>query len=96
MGIKSQGKILWKASSIHPIHLKDVVNNSLSQRESHKDGSDHIQADVDISNVAHCIWGSNNNINSEEVIKKVAIFLKQLANQTGFLVTAVLDGDNRP
>ena len=43
MGIKSQGKVLWKASPIQPIHLKVMVANGMRQRKSPDGSSDDIK-----------------------------------------------------
>ena len=56
--------------------------------------SNAVRIDFDVSNLAHILHRSSKCNNSDNTVLEVAKFLKRFANETGFIVTAVLDGDN--
>ena len=52
-----------------------------------------LRLDCDISNILHTLAHKYSCIFSTALVRGLARFLKQLAADTGFIVTAVLDGD---
>ena len=52
--------------------------------------------DCDVSNILHLLSYRHSKIFSSTLVRDVALFLKQLASDTGYIVTAVLDGHIRP
>ena len=50
----------------------------------------------DLSNIIHSLSHKHSGIFSSALVREVALFLKQLAADTGYTVVAVLDGNVRP
>ena len=95
MGIKSSGNILWKATNKTTKELVTISRETMKMNGCSNE-TDGIRIDFDISNLAHTLYLSPKCNNSENTVLEVAKFLKRFAHETGFIVTAVLDGDIRP
>ena len=90
MGINTNGSnIIWKAKSVSTRELREMINFSKGTQRC-----DNICIDVDLSNVAHIL--ALKSPSYERLLENTARYLKDLAVETGFHVTAVLDGDIRP
>jgi len=95
MGIKNRGTVLWKANGVTTSQFVDIGVETRRSKATNT-SSNNIKMDFDILNLTHIIYQSRKTINSEMVIKEVAQYLKRFAYETGFIVTAVIDGDCRP
>jgi hypothetical protein len=73
---------------LREVVLKDASNNDPVKYQ--------LRLDCDISNILHTLAYKYNSVFSTALVRGLASFLKQLAADTGFVVTAVLDGDVRP
>ena len=92
MGISTTGSnIIWKATNVSTRELRMMILRSLSKDNRNVEIP---RLDVDVSNVAHIM--SVKCSTYESLVNDVASYLKDLAYETGFCVTAVLDGDTRP
>ena len=90
MGIKTNSNnILWKATDVSTRELRQMALHN-----AHKLPSEKIIMDVDVSNIAHVL--SRRSSSYEKLVLDTASYLKDLAIETGFIVTAVFDGDCRP
>ena len=93
MGIKTSGKVMWKAINVSARELASIIVES-KRKGSSQNESMPLRIDFDVSNLAHILYRSSKGTNSDDTILDVAKYLKQFAHETGFIVTAVLDGDN--
>ena len=97
MGIKNGGQIIFKMSNVVAKEIDlmlDVIMSNLPPGEQRIPSKQSI--DCDISNIIHKISYRHSSIFSTLLVRDVAIFLKQLAADTGYIVNAILDGDVRP
>ena len=98
MGIKSCHQIVFKASSIVARELDAFLNHMISNNDfkNRPAAVKQKRIDCDISNIIHTLSYKHAKIFSSALVKDVAIFLKKLASETGFVVNAILDGNVRP
>ena len=90
MGINTNGtNIIWKAKIVTTRELREMIFFTKGSQRY-----DDIRLDVDLSNVVHIL--ALKSPSYEKLLEHTARYLKDLAVETGFLVTAVLDGDVRP
>ena len=90
MGINTTGnKLIWKATNVSTRELREIVLHNTGKKSDER-----INIDVDVSNVAHILSRSVSTY--EDLVIDTATCLKDLANESGFVVTAIFDGDYRP
>ena len=88
MGIQQGNQLVFKASHIVARELNSMlshISNGTSQTNK--------RIDCDISNIVHLLSFKHSRIFSISLVRDVASFLKHLASDSGFIVTAILDGD---
>ena len=89
MGIKTISKnLIWKATNVNTRELRHIISHSRGI-----DQSNVINIDVNVRNIIHILSRKDNTY--EKLVENTAKHLKQLVHETGFIVSAVLDGDSR-
>ncbi len=103
MGIKNGNQIMFKLSNAvaREVDLMlDVIQRKYTTTTNEDDETAsplrQRSIDCDVSNIIHKLSYRHSSIYSINLVRDVALFLKQLASDTGYEVTAVLDGDVRP
>jgi len=97
LGIANGGQLLFKLNNVVARELDtiiDLIHAKFASNNTPTRGYKTI--DCDVSNIIHKLSYRNGSIYSIALVRAVAIFLKQLAADTGYVVTPVLDGDVRP
>ena len=98
MGIHGCHQIVFKASNIVARELDALLNHMISNGvlKNRPAALKQKRIDCDVSNIIHTLSYKHAKIFSSALVKDVAVFLKKLASETGFIVNAVLDGNVRP
>ena len=97
MGVHQGSQLIVKMKYI-VIQELDMMVNLLSTKfpSSHLPAPNHKTMDCDISNILHKLSFKHSSIFSSALVKDVALFLKLLAADTGYIIVPILDGDVRP
>lgn len=99
MGIDSCGQLLFKATNIVARELDLLLLDYMISNDFFKNRNvsrSDKKIDCDVSNIVHILSYRHAKVFSSALVQDVALFLKQLAVDTGYVVTAVLDGNIRP
>ena len=98
MGIDNCNQLLFKASNIVARELDALLDFMISNQyfKNRNPSLQHKRIDCDVSNIIHLLSYRHSKIFSTALVRDVALFLKQLASDTGYVITAVLDGNIRP
>ena len=104
MGIDSGNQLIFKMTNVVSNEIDvmlDVVSESATNDNTAASTDTTMNRrkkiiDCDVSNIVHKLAYQHNGIYSAVLVRDTALFLKQLAADTGYTVTAVLDGDIRP
>ena len=98
MGINNYNQIVFKATSIVFQELDCILEYLISNKllSNHSPAQQQKQINCDISNIIHILSHRHSCIFSTVLVRDVALFLKQLASDTGYVITAVLDGNICP
>ena len=98
MGIDNCNQLLFKASNIVARELDALLDFMISNQyfNNRKPSLQHKRIDCDVSNIIHLLSYRHSKIFSTALVRDVALFLKQLASDTGYGITAVLDGNIHP
>ena len=98
MGLSSGRQVIFKMNNVVARELDIVLNVALPPTDTQNAAaaSNKRQIDCDISNIIHHLAFKHSRTFSTALVNDVALFLKELAADTGCIVTAVLDGDVRP
>ena len=99
MGIDNCNQLLFKASNIVARELDALLDFMISNQyfNNRKPSLQHKRIDCDVSNIIHLLsYRHYSKIFSAALVRDVSLFLKQLASDTGYVITAVLDGNVRP
>lgn len=91
MGIKQGHQLVFKASNIVSCELCSMLEHVSSNDVV---GNKHI--DCDISNIVHQLSFRHSRVFTLSLVRDVAKFMKRLASDSSFIVTAIFDGDVRP
>ena len=96
MGIQNGKQVLFKMTDVVSRELRSLLKDTVFKLDSTKSGITQYRMDCDISNILHLKSFKHHQSFTLALVRDVAQFLKDLAADTGFVVTAVLDGDVRP
>ena len=98
MGINNSNQILFKASNLVACELHSIVDYMISNHylKNCPTSLQHKRIDCDVSNIIHILSYHHSKIFSTAPVRDVALFLKQLASDTGCVINAVLDRDIGP
>ena len=98
MGIDNGHNVIFKAESVVSSELNSMLDLMKTSQLSNLSNvhPKKKRIDCDISNIIHQLANGRCRIYSIELVRDVAKFLKKLAADSGFIVTAILDGDVRP
>ena len=86
MGVNYAG-VTFKCTNLVAHDLCSVLEIGKTSRQCRR-------IDVDISNITHILSYKYARIFTPVLVQDVALFLKNLASESGFIVTAVLDEDS--
>ena len=95
MGIDNSANIIFKADSFVSRELVSALDH-MSDDSSSRSASQTKRIDCDVSNIIHDLSYKHARVYSTKLVREVANFLKLLSSDSGFIVTAILDGDVRP
>ena len=96
MGIQNGRQVIFKMTNVVSRELRSLLNDVVFKDDCTKNTLTQYRIDCDISNILHLLSFRHNKVFTLALVRDVAEFLKELAADTGFIVTAVLDGDVRP
>ena len=74
MGIKSSGKVLWKASNVTTRKLINITRET-KKMNGCMSKTNAVRIDFDVSNLAHILYRSSKCNNSDNTVLEVAKFL---------------------
>ena len=97
MGVHQGSQLIVKMKYVVAREL-DMMVDLLSAKfpSSHLPAPNHKTMDCDVSNILHELSFKHSSIFSSALLKDVALFLKLLAANTGYIIIPILDGDVRP
>ena len=93
MGIDQGHQLVFKAVNVVSHELISMLSHI---SKSNLSSQINKRIDCDISNIIHQLSFRHSRVFSIALVQDVASFLKWLASESGFIVTAILDGDVRP
>ena len=97
MGLRNGNQVIFKATNIVAHELDIILDLILSKTTSNTIAGSNVTAkksiDCDVSNIIHKFSYQHSFVYSPSLVRDVAMFLKRLAKDTGYVVNPVLDGD---
>lgn len=96
MGIQNGKQVIFKMSNVVSRELRSLLKDVVFKLDSKRSNLTQYRIDCDVSNILHLLSFKHNKTFTLALVRDVAEFLKELAADTGFIVTAVLDGNIRP
>ena len=101
MGLGSNaGQVIFKMTHVVACELDlmlDLVESkNATNVSSHSSTITRRSINCDISNIVHKFLYHHHGLYTAALVRSVAIFLKQLAADTGYVITPIFDGDVRP
>ena len=102
MGLRNGNQVLFKATNVVSRELdlmldliiskcNATVNNNADSTTSTKKS-----IDCDVSNILHKLSYRHSSVYGRLLVRDVAFFLKRLAQDSGYIVNPILDGNVRP
>ena len=96
MDINNCDKVIFKATNVVAQEIDSILDLIRTQAANNTNILKCKRINCDVSNILHILAFRHSSIFSIELVHDVARFLKRLAADSGFVVTAVLDGNFRP
>ena len=97
MGIDSSVNVVYKAEHVVARELDAMLNHLISSKvlKSTSNPSQRKRIDCNVSNIIHSL-SFKTRVYSIALVREVASFLKRLASETGYIITAILDSNICP
>jgi hypothetical protein len=101
MGLKNGNQIIFKMTNVVAREL-DMMLDLIFQKFATDNNVNVPRSiemktmDIDVSNIIHKLAYCHSCIYSHALVKNVAMHIKQIAADTGYIVVPVLDGNQRP
>ena len=96
MGLSSGRQVVFKMNNVVARELDIILDTTLPPTDRQNTTANKRRVNCDVSNIIHLLSFKHSRTFSTALVNDVALFLKELAADTGYVVTAVLDGDVRP
>lgn len=96
MGIHNGSQVVFKMTDIVSRELHLLLKEVVFKLDYTRSRLSQYRIDCDRSNILHLLSFKHSKVFTLALVRDVAQFLKDLAADTGYIVTAVLDGDVRP